>query len=30
MALAAQHGWWVVSMKKDWNRIFAWQLPSDA
>jgi len=24
MALAAQRGWAVVSMKKDWKRIFAW------
>jgi phosphoserine phosphatase len=22
---AKQHGWWIVSMKNDWKRIFTWQ-----
>jgi hypothetical protein len=25
MTQAKQRGWWVVSMKNDWKRIFAWQ-----
>jgi phosphoserine phosphatase len=25
MAKAKQRGWWVVSMKNDWKRMFAWQ-----